>query len=604
MAQTAKSIQLTDENGVNISPITNLESIYYETLKENIVYRNYIYSNFPVHTNISTNCEIVEVDNYDSDIININSNQKLQIQNSDIYISCINMHRLEGTAYHSLDISNYNLSNLLFNYASKQQLYDVTEIINTSIAEVSSYLHNDINNDINNIYENEKEFEKQFMDISIFEYNDLSSKIQNTELIPNTLYELNYYFDNNNVNESPFYLVLLANSSTSFSKNVVATPKKSSILNNETYNLIVEYDFDSNKIIYMKDEYNNSAKYDFINCITFINDYKENKYSNKFKNNTIDTSVNYYGFISDILIKENNDDIICNNYIGAENTNILIDGFNNTIQNKCSNIEIHGNNNTIDSSNSSIYIYSNDNTIAVQCSSIYINKNSNIVGNINSSININSENNYIYDNNSSIIIIENCSNNIIKNNNENIIINSANSIIDSSNSDISTNGTNTKYNYLTIGSYNKNITYNGNNIVINSSNSDISINSNNCIIGNNNANIKIYIKNDNVTIYNGNSNIIVKGNSTVTTANNTIIYNECSDISINGYNNILYNNISNVSVGNNVIIYSNNSSLHTVEILDNCIIGNNIIDSIDEHIEQNTYYSNNTFYAKEYIKKI
>jgi hypothetical protein len=42
-----------DDNGINISPITNIESIYYEVTENNVVYRKFLYDNFPVYTNFN-----------------------------------------------------------------------------------------------------------------------------------------------------------------------------------------------------------------------------------------------------------------------------------------------------------------------------------------------------------------------------------------------------------------------------------------------------------------------------------------------------------------------------------------------------------------------
>ncbi len=57
MAITAKSIQLTDENGVNVSPVTNLESLYIEVQKNDDrgvqhTYRKFIYQNWPMHVEL------------------------------------------------------------------------------------------------------------------------------------------------------------------------------------------------------------------------------------------------------------------------------------------------------------------------------------------------------------------------------------------------------------------------------------------------------------------------------------------------------------------------------------------------------------------------
>ena len=55
MLTTAKSIQLLDVNGMNISPITDITSLYYEVENpkdKSIISRKYVYDAFPVGVNI------------------------------------------------------------------------------------------------------------------------------------------------------------------------------------------------------------------------------------------------------------------------------------------------------------------------------------------------------------------------------------------------------------------------------------------------------------------------------------------------------------------------------------------------------------------------
>ena len=121
--QTAKSLQLMDDNGINISPITNIESIYYEVTENNVVYRKFLYDNFPVYTNfnadviehsyVNTGNQPLEVGYYDTVKANVNSTLE------DIIISSVTVNKLEGTAYNSLNIENYNLTKILYNYAPK-----------------------------------------------------------------------------------------------------------------------------------------------------------------------------------------------------------------------------------------------------------------------------------------------------------------------------------------------------------------------------------------------------------------------------------------------------------------------------------------------------
>ena len=46
---TAKSLQLLDANNNNISPATNIETIYYEYQHGGLVKRNHLFKHFPVY---------------------------------------------------------------------------------------------------------------------------------------------------------------------------------------------------------------------------------------------------------------------------------------------------------------------------------------------------------------------------------------------------------------------------------------------------------------------------------------------------------------------------------------------------------------------------
>ena len=54
---TAKSLQLLDNQYNNISPITNIESIYYEVLDNGVIYRNSLYKHFPIYVKYNNNID-------------------------------------------------------------------------------------------------------------------------------------------------------------------------------------------------------------------------------------------------------------------------------------------------------------------------------------------------------------------------------------------------------------------------------------------------------------------------------------------------------------------------------------------------------------------
>jgi len=54
---TAKTLQLLDVQSNNISPATNIESIYYEVMDGGVIYRNSIYRHFPIYVNYNNNID-------------------------------------------------------------------------------------------------------------------------------------------------------------------------------------------------------------------------------------------------------------------------------------------------------------------------------------------------------------------------------------------------------------------------------------------------------------------------------------------------------------------------------------------------------------------
>ena len=135
---TAKSLQLLDNQYNNISPITNIESIYYEVLDNGVIYRNSLYKHFPIYVKYNNNIdEPIIIRKSSADTGNIiyfkqenNSNYGLgdsssyrlsqqQTSNDDIFVSSIRQSHLKNTRYYKLDISTYNFSDIMSLYAPK-----------------------------------------------------------------------------------------------------------------------------------------------------------------------------------------------------------------------------------------------------------------------------------------------------------------------------------------------------------------------------------------------------------------------------------------------------------------------------------------------------
>lgn len=139
---TAKNFQLLDDNNNNISPITNIESLYYEVNEGGVIYRNALYQHFPVYVKYNNNIDApidagslkAYIDNniykttdssfYKSPNVLLKEQSNPAAPGADILVTAIRQSRLANTRYHKLDISTYNLTSILNLYAPKQYVTD------------------------------------------------------------------------------------------------------------------------------------------------------------------------------------------------------------------------------------------------------------------------------------------------------------------------------------------------------------------------------------------------------------------------------------------------------------------------------------------------
>lgn len=154
---TAKSLQMLDTLGNNISPAVNIETVYYEREKSGIIYREHLFKHFPVYLKYSGHPEVEGIgSDYHTDILYqaitdyhasmggfagkdkyafvptdgvdwdyavndaLTKENKGSRQYSDILVSGVVQSQLADTDYFKLDVSTYNLTSILSNYAPKE----------------------------------------------------------------------------------------------------------------------------------------------------------------------------------------------------------------------------------------------------------------------------------------------------------------------------------------------------------------------------------------------------------------------------------------------------------------------------------------------------
>lgn len=195
---TAKTLQLLDLQSNNISPATNIESIYYEVMDGGVIYRNSLYRHFPIYVkynnniddpivvNRSTNSKGIQLFNdtqEDTPIGNSPSFRLSQSQNSrnDIFVSSIRQSQLKNTRYYKLDISTYNFSDIMSLYAPKLWVKTKFNDLDSSIGKIR------YDSSIITTYSSSTNFIRTTEAVGNIEKGTLGSDLTTTDIDGNTI---------------------------------------------------------------------------------------------------------------------------------------------------------------------------------------------------------------------------------------------------------------------------------------------------------------------------------------------------------------------------------------------------------------------------------
>ena len=362
MLTTAKSIQLLDVSGMNISPITDITSLYYEVENPNnksIISRKYVYDAFPVGVNIDpvnlikigTTTSASERHPNKGPLYKDETLYKIvDGKNNDILVSRIDTAVIPGTTLREFKVTNYNLSEILSYYTSLDLMdaschaLDVSiDIINASIRDISTRIHN----------------LRDSLDASNATMTEIIHWKTNSALIPNKFYLINDYYAVDGCMALPTTTTKFGGPENSSSLSLLIKANDSSNLDEKLYEMYDHsgkalkvhgtYKIENNKvhITYLKDQYANEAPYDFYNLKykpdnTYYYTFGTNSISSSIQNNIIKTDPYTFGSMPIMCYSTSNLSILKNNYIGY-NSSVFINSNsshlsmqNNIISNNCS----------------------------------------------------------------------------------------------------------------------------------------------------------------------------------------------------------------------------------------------------------------------------
>ena len=348
MLTTAKSIQLLDASGMNISPITDITSLYYEVVNSKdtkIISRKYVYDAFPVGVNINPTAEVsigthVGIsERHPGDNSLYDNGQLYKIadaSNKDILVSRVDTDIIPGTTHREIKVTNYNLSEILSYYTPLDLMDASCHALDISINNINSGI-NDISTRISNLRES--------LDANNTTLSEIIAWITNNALIPNKFYLINDYYVGDDGcmalpnsedfsgpdSDNSLSLLVKANDATTLDGKLYEMYDHSG----NALKVYGTYKLENSKvcITYMKDQYGNEAPYDFYNSrynsgsgdnyywtFTDTNDGEMNALIEggwSIENNIIKTNP-FKSFKLPIFINNSLTKII-NNYIGCNN---------------------------------------------------------------------------------------------------------------------------------------------------------------------------------------------------------------------------------------------------------------------------------------------
>ena len=377
---TSKKAQYLNKDFDRISPITNIDTLYYEQAEKSkdiknssyIIKRRSVGKHLPIRFDISTLAERTYEDigvtksnvtntglgsKYLDVCVNINYNKNFITNPSNPEDNNKPIYKFQQ---YTIDTKDYvNIQELLKYYEPRDQF-------SSSINEIHSRLDN-INSSITNI--------SNFIDKTTNVANDLIHEltshtyITNINLSNNGIYNLIYQPKN------AACLIKVQCFSTNTVKNIISLDRAFNHSNDVSVEQwVFHYDVDSNKIMYLKDEYGNEGSFDFRMAYPIYNTDFKNFINNKLYFEPENANIKFVG----------GGKFEGNEIYNSFNITFTGNAANNIVVNS-SNVSISGSGNKIyNSINTSTLIIKKSNNTIINCenSSILVNGNSNYIVNV------------------------------------------------------------------------------------------------------------------------------------------------------------------------------------------------------------------------------
>lgn len=352
-SKNVKTIQLLNGDNINISPATDITSLYYDYDDNGVTKRKYVFDQWPVKFNLVSD-EINQLSTKSSTkSVDVKAGQTIQNNGEDILVSYVYQSILPGTNIYQLNASVYNLTNILSNYVGYTHFNTSLNALSNDITKSFDTSYNALAKNVSVIDTNIKSYSSSIYVLN----NEVTEIVNNVSTLSSSCISLdksveniNYFVKNINIAENSYPNIIIVDAYT-FLQDFVKTSKlipgmiyeiKDVKLINRAEKLTGDY-----SVLFDKMYLRALSKNEYDHHVLAIQ-YKDNKeYENFIEMHVSDNEEKFYiSYLKDANNNEGNFDFT--GYITGENNSIML--YESTLENITAidgAILINGNNNEI-----------------------------------------------------------------------------------------------------------------------------------------------------------------------------------------------------------------------------------------------------------------
>lgn len=328
-SKNVKTIQLLNGDNINISPATDITSLYYDYDDNGVTKRKYVFDQWPVKFNLVSDETNQLSTKSSTKSVDVKAGQTIQNNGEDILVSYVYQSILPGTNIYQLNASVYNLTNILSNYVGYTHFNTSLNALSNDVKKSFDTSYNALAKNVSVIDTNIKSFSSSVYVLN----NEVTEIVNNVSTLSSSCISLdksveniNYFVKNINIAENSYPNIIIVDVDTflhDFVKNSKLIPGMiyeiiDVSLINRAEKLTDDYSVQFNKM-YLRA----LSKNEYDHCVLAIQCKDNEEYEDFIEMHVSDNEDNFYiSYLKDANNNEGNFDFT--GYIDGNNNSIML----------------------------------------------------------------------------------------------------------------------------------------------------------------------------------------------------------------------------------------------------------------------------------------